>query len=379
MSNQSSKKTLLRIATAIVSVLVLVALGMFVHAAVVNARSRIRYRDLSALVVRPTPGPATEAPVTEAPATEAPSAEATMEPEETPEATEAPEPTAEAAEATPEATAEVTPEPTEEAVEATEAPTPEATATAAPAETPTAEPTTEPTTEPTAEPTAEPTTEPTAEPTAEPTPEPTAEPTPEPTPEPVAEPTALADYAALYARNPDFFGWISVPGTNVDYPVMYNHEDPLRYSGHDFDGRFSYAGVPFLEAECDPEGNYYLVYGHHMKDGTMFAGLMAYEDRSFWVDHPTFRFDTREEYRTYAVVAAFRARVLQKEEDGFRYYSYVALDGEETFDEFMTNIRAMAAYDTEVETAFGDDILTLSTCAYHTKKGRFVIVAKRVE
>ena len=67
MSNRSSKKTLLRIATAVVSVLVLIALGMFVHAAVVNARSRTRYRDLKALVVRPTADPATEAPATEAP------------------------------------------------------------------------------------------------------------------------------------------------------------------------------------------------------------------------------------------------------------------------------------------------------------------------
>ena len=206
-------------------------------------------------------------------------------------------------------------------------------------------------------------------------------PTPTSTLVPTATPTLapLADYEALYALNPDFFGWITVEGTRVDYPVMYSPDRPLQYLGHDFEGNFSYAGVPYLAPDCDPEGDYYLVYGHHMKNGTMFAGLMAYEDESFWKEHPTFRFDTRFERRTYAVVAAFRARVLQKDENGFRYYSYSALEDEETFRAFMTNVRAMAAYDTAVETTFGDEILTLSTCAYHTEKGRFVVVAKRVE
>ena len=115
-----------------------------------------------------------------------------------------------------------------------------------------------------------------------------------------------------------------------------------------------------------------------MRDGSLFAGLMAYEAPAFWTEHPTFRFDTRFEHRTYAVVAAFRARVLTKEERGFRYYSYSALDDEKAFSTFMTNVRAMAAYDTGVEAAFGDEILTLCTCAYHTEKGRFVVVAKRV-
>jgi sortase B len=188
----------------------------------------------------------------------------------------------------------------------------------------------------------------------------------------------LADYEALYARNPDFFGWIRVEGTNVDLPVMYNPKMPLQYLGHDFDGKFSYAGVPFLEPECDPDGSYYLIYGHHMRDGTVFAELLKYEDPEFWAQHPTFRCDTRFEHRTYEVIAAFRARVLTTDEPGFRYYNYTALSDEETFQEFITNVRAMAAYDTGVEAVFGDDILTLSTCAYHTRLGRFVIVAKRV-
>lgn len=323
---------ILRIATILMAVLVLVALGMFLRAAVMNARARANFKELSGLVVRTTPGPTAQPP------TASPVAEIHV--------STAP-------------TAEPTPAPTVE---------------------PAAEPTAEPTEEPAAEPTPEPTDVPKAEPTAESTPEPTAEPTAEPTPEPtpVATLGPLADYEALYVRNPDFFGWISVEGTNVDLPVMYNPKMPLQYLGHDFDGKLSYAGVPFLEPECDPDGNYYLIYGHHMRDGTVFAELLKYEDPDFWAQHPTFRCDTRFEHRTYAVIAAFRARVLTEDEPGFRYYNYSALSDEETFQEFITNVRAMAAYDTGVEAVFGDDILTLSTCAYHTRLGRFVIVAKRV-
>lgn len=213
--------------------------------------------------------------------------------------------------------------------------------------------------------------------TATPAPTETLAPAPTETPAPAV--SVRYDYEALYALNPDFFGWITLAGTRVDYPVMFSPDRPRQYLSHDFYGKASHAGVPYLFSECDPAGKYLIVYGHHMKDGSMFAGLMAYEDRAFWQQHPTFRFDTRSEQRTYAVVAAFRARVLTVTEQGFRYYNYTALDDEETFRTYMSSVRAMAAYDTGVETAFGDEILTLSTCAYHTEKGRFVVVGKRID
>ena len=294
MKQLSRKQIILRIGTALLAVLVLFALGMFLRAARINARSQANFRELSELVVRNTPAPAAPAP-TPGP-TAAPIAILIQPPAASPDpGANAPAPTA--------------------------------------------------------------------------TPAPTAEPTLAP----------LEDYAALYARNPDFFGWITVADTRVDLPIMYSPDRPLQYLGHDFDGNFSYAGVPYLAPQCDPDGDYYLIYGHHMRDGSVFAGLMAYEDRAFWEQHPTFRCDTRFERRTYAVIAAFRARVLTQDERGFRYYSYSALSDEATFNTFMTNIRAMAAYDTGITAAFGDQILTLTTCAYHTEKGRFVVVAKRID
>ncbi len=193
------------------------------------------------------------------------------------------------------------------------------------------------------------------------------------------EPTPLPQYLPLYEQNSEFFGWITIPDTNVDYPVMYSPTRPLQYLDHDFYGKASHAGVPFLDADCDPKGNFYLVYGHRMRNKTMFGGLLAYEDSAFWETHPTFRFDTRIEERTYTVVVAMRARVLDRNDTtGFRYYEYTSLSTKAEFEAYMEQARQLALYDTGVETAYGDEILVLSTCYHYTNNGRFVIVAKRV-
>lgn len=192
------------------------------------------------------------------------------------------------------------------------------------------------------------------------------------------EPSRLQRYLPLYERNHDFFAWLTVPDTIVDYPVMYSPDRPLQYLGHDFDGNFSYAGVPFLDSDCDPDGSYYLVYGHQMRNGAMFGGLLAYEDKSFWESHPIFYFDTLYEERTYEVIAVIRSRVLDQEERGFRYYNYTSLDSPKEFDEYMRQVRKLAMYDTGIDASYGDELLVLSTCHHYTQNGRFAIIAKRV-
>lgn len=193
------------------------------------------------------------------------------------------------------------------------------------------------------------------------------------------EPVPLERYLPLYELNHDFFGWITIEDTRIDYPVMYNARNPLAYLGHDFYGQFSYAGVPFLDSDCDPNGDYYLVYGHRMNDGAMFSDLVKYEKSDFWETHPTFSFDTLYEERTYEVVLAIKARVLNRDErNGFRYYNYTSLDTEEEFEEFMDQARELSCYDTGVEATYGDELLVLSTCYHYTTNGRFVLIAKRI-
>lgn len=197
--------------------------------------------------------------------------------------------------------------------------------------------------------------------------------------EEACEPTPMARYLPLYERNRDLFAWITIPGTVVNYPVMYTPEEPLRYLEKDFYGRFSYAGVPFLDSECKPNGNIYLIYGHRMVNGSMFAGLVAYKSKAFWKNHQYIEFDTLYEERTYIIIIAMEARVLASDEqDGFRYYNYTSLDTESDFQAYMQQAEALAMYDTGLNASYGDELLVLSTCDNHTQDGRFVIIAKRI-
>ena len=115
----------------------------------------------------------------------------------------------------------------------------------------------------------------------------------------------LESYAAVKEENPDFYGWLSVPDTVIDYPVMHTPSVPERYLRRAFDGSYSTNGVPFLDGACYEDCGNLIIYGHHMEDGTMFADLLKYADQSFWQAHPVIRFDTTEEIAEYEVLAAF--------------------------------------------------------------------------
>lgn len=192
----------------------------------------------------------------------------------------------------------------------------------------------------------------------------------------------LRKYDELYNKNPDFFGWLKIEGTVIDYPVMYTPRDSEYYLHRDFYGNYSDSGMLFIDGECPADGNYYLIYGHHMNNGSMFGELPKYQDKKFYEEHKTIFFDTRYELRDYEVVAAFLAKAypLEEEQEGmFYYYKYKDLSSESAFNEFVANVKANALYETGITPTYGDELITLSTCNYHTEDGRFVVVARRIK
>ncbi len=186
-------------------------------------------------------------------------------------------------------------------------------------------------------------------------------------------------YANLYKKNPDLFGWLRIEDTSVDYPVMYTPEEPEYYLHRSFDKTYSSSGVPFLAADCYEGCGNYLIYGHNIKRGSMFSVLLSYEDQSFWQKHPIITFDTLYEHGEYEVLAAFYSKIYPEDEkDVFRYYQYTDLTDKTIFEEYLNQTEDSALYDTGIKASYGDTILTLSTCAYHTENGRFVVVAKKI-
>lgn len=193
------------------------------------------------------------------------------------------------------------------------------------------------------------------------------------------EPVMLTKFSALYAENEDIVGWLSIPGTVIDYPVM-QCEDNEYYLHHNFYGEEDRYGCLFVKdiADVDTPGTNFIIYGHNMKDGSMFGDLDKYGKRSFYEEHPNLSFDTLFEERTYEILAVFRSRVYPEEDDTFKYYQFYQAETEEEFKSFYENIMDMAIYDTGATAEFGDTFLMLSTCAYHEENGRLVIVAKKL-
>lgn len=187
----------------------------------------------------------------------------------------------------------------------------------------------------------------------------------------------MAGYSALAENNPDFFGWIEIPGTAVNYPVTHTPDDPEKYLHKSFDGRETKSGTPFLAAECREGRGNYIIYAHNMKSGSMFASLMKYRKQSFWEEHKDLNFDTLSGLGSYRVIAAFYANISEKSD--FKYFEYTDLTDEERFDEYLINVRENALYDTGERASFGLDILTLSTCTNRSDDERFVVVAVRTD
>lgn len=201
-----------------------------------------------------------------------------------------------------------------------------------------------------------------------------------PTEPPVpTEPTILPEYQPIYEMNSDLVGWIQIPGTPIDYPVLQTGMDNRDfYLNHKFDKTFSSWGAIYARELCDinkPSDNITL-YGHHMQDGSMFAGLDKYKKESFWQDHQTFTFDTLYERHTYQVFAAFKTSASQ--EEGFRYHQMVDADSQEAFDAFIATGKSLSFYDTGITPKYGNKILCLSTCEYTLNNGRFVVMAMRI-
>ncbi len=185
----------------------------------------------------------------------------------------------------------------------------------------------------------------------------------------------LPQYQELHQENEDFWGWLTIPDTPIDYPVMFTPEDPEYYLHRAFDKSYAYSGCLFFGEGTYPRGSHLLVYGHNMEDDeTMLSTLPRYADPEYWKAHPTITFDTATREGTFQVMAAFYSRAYQGK-DAFRYHLYPSLDHKETFQEYVRLAKESSLYDTGVTAEYGQRILTLSTCSTHTKNGRFAVIA----
>ena len=193
----------------------------------------------------------------------------------------------------------------------------------------------------------------------------------------------LPKFTQLYEENPDFTGWLRIPGTKIDYPVMTRSGDNNYYLDKNFEQQHDKNGLLILDYRNDIENTAgvqqnFIIYGHNMRTGVMFGTLKNYKEKTFCDEHRTIRFDTLYEESEYRVVAAMLSGVAYEDEDVFRYYDAIDTSTEENFNVFRENVLGNAIYTTEETLEYGDTCLILSTCDNYKEDGRFVLVAKKV-
>lgn len=177
----------------------------------------------------------------------------------------------------------------------------------------------------------------------------------------------------LFERNPDCIGWVYIDGTKVNYPVMYTPADPQRYIHRNFDGAYSASGVPFLDGACTPEGDNLILYGHNMKNGTMFADITDYRKRDFFTAHPIIEFETAQGLRRFSVFA-----VVQTKADD-PWYSFRTVADEDAFYLAVENIKNRSLYSTDTAVRYGDQLITLSTCYGASDDDRLVVIGAQID
>lgn len=184
--------------------------------------------------------------------------------------------------------------------------------------------------------------------------------------EPAGKEVPQLDLNALQAEYPDVKGWLTIPGTAVDYPVMQSSaQDPEKYLRRNYDMKWRMAGSLFFQYDCMPDSRNLVVFGHNMNDGTMFAVLKKMADPKFRQEHPTAVLQTAEGTRTYRIVTALTTDTTQLP------FNRTQFAGDEDFLSFAGSMLAGTGYTAQA----GDRLLTLVTCAYDWDGARTVVVA----
>lgn len=179
----------------------------------------------------------------------------------------------------------------------------------------------------------------------------------------------VIDFEALHRINPDCVAWIYGCDGDIDYPVVLSQDDTY-YLTHTVTGESNKAGSIFVDQYAEaPFGEFQtILYGHNMKNGSMFHALLDYRDQEYWEDHKTITVYLEGETKEYRIFSAY-----------YGYYEQLPVyDGMETTKEreaYIDRIEALSLYDTAVEVTADDQILTLITCEYSGEDYRMVVHA----
>ena len=187
-------------------------------------------------------------------------------------------------------------------------------------------------------------------------------------------------YAHLYAINPEFVGWLSVPNTPIDVQVV-KAENNEKYLKSDFYGNYSRYGCPFMDFRDNIRNLSMntIIYGHHMRDGLIFAQLSKYLEPAGFEESPVISFSTLFGDYTFKIYAVFITNSKPEDDNGYLFnFIFNHLTSDEAYLSYIAALDERKLYDTGVDIAPGDKLITLSTCTYEFDDARLVVVGRMV-
>lgn len=181
----------------------------------------------------------------------------------------------------------------------------------------------------------------------------------------------LPEYQELHRENQDFVGWVSIENTVVDYPIMYSWPDTEYYLHRNFYREESYSGTPFTLNESLDQPCLF-VYGHNMRNGTMFAELLKYQERAYWECHPVISLGTLYDHADYEVFAVVYAKEDDWEKEDGLMYPFLKMQTD------SSRLIQKSIYETGAESDSDGNILFLVTCIYRKDAERLVVAAREI-
>lgn len=178
--------------------------------------------------------------------------------------------------------------------------------------------------------------------------------------------------AALQAENPDCVGWLTIPDTTVDYPVVWTPSDPEHYLRRDFYGNSASGGTPFLDGrnQAQAKGQNLIVYGHNMLDGSMFKPVLQYLTPNFRQIHQDIYLELNGAQYHYQVIADLETNTRSP------VYPYTDLSDSTVMEHFRSTLLEETGLEAVPRT---EGYLTLSTCNNQGGNSRVLVIAVLVE
>ncbi len=199
------------------------------------------------------------------------------------------------------------------------------------------------------------------------------------------EPERRPDYSEYVAQNPETVGWITISGTNIDFPVVQSVDNEY-YLTHNFEQKSEYRGAIYMDYRNDAsnlDANT-IIYGHNSYDGKVFSDLEQYKDIEFYKEHPIVEFNTLDKYYQWKIYAVIITNQIASEDNGYVFnFIYPHMEGP-NFEGYINELNKRTLYYTGVDIKDGDRILTLSSCcreldlSNYRAKTSIVVIARAV-